>query len=117
MRPARQCPEKGDIGWLSMNPQRGREQAGRRPAICLSPASYNAAAGLAVFCPITSKQKGYPFEVEIDTAAGIQGVVLADQVKSLDWRERQFEFVGRARDAELSQVVSRAVALIGQAHC
>ena len=112
MKQTRGCPEKGDIGWLSMNPQLGREQAGRRPAICLTPADYNQKAGLAVFCPITSKKKGYPFEVEIGTAAGIKGVVLADQLKSLDWRERCFERVGRASDEELGKVASRAVTLI-----
>lgn len=101
------------MGWLSMNPQRGREQAGRRPAICLSPASYNSKVGLAVFCPITSKVKGYPFEVEIDTASGIKGAVLADQLKSLDWRERQFECVGRASEESLRMVAARAAALIG----
>ncbi len=109
----RGCPEKGDIGWLSMNPQRGKEQAGRRPAICLSPAEYNRKVGLAVFCPISSQKKGYPFEVGIDTSGGIKGVVLADQLKSLDWRERQFECVGRATDEELKTVVSRVLTLIG----
>lgn len=107
------CPEKGDIGWLSMNPQTGREQAGRRPAICITPAAYNRKAGLAVFCPITSKKKGYPFEVGIDATAGISGVVLADQLKSLDWRERRFECVSRASHQEVKEIVGRAIALIG----
>ena len=113
MRKARGCPDKGDIGWLSMNPQAGSERAGRRPAICLTPAGYNRKAGLAVFCPITSKKKGYPFEVEIDAAAGIKGVVLADQLKSLDWSARQFDRVGQATGEELKRIVSRAAILIG----
>jgi len=107
------CPDKGDIGWLSMNPQLGREQAGRRPAICLTPAAYNEKSGLAVFCPITSKKKGYPFEVEINTLAGINGVVLADQLKSLDWRERCFERMDQASSEQLQSIVSKAVTLIG----
>lgn len=106
------CPERGDIGWLTMTPQQGREQAGRRPAICLSPSPYNRKSGLAVFCPITSKRKGYPFEVEVDVEAGIRGVVLADQMKSLDWRKRYFTFIGRATDEQLHLVSERACVLI-----
>jgi mRNA interferase MazF len=97
-----------------MNPQSGREQAGRRPAVCLSPAGYNWKVGLAVFCPITSRVKGYPFEVAIDPSSGIKGVALADQLKSLDWRERRFEFVAEASESELREIVARAAALIGR---
>ena len=86
-----------------MNPQLGREQAGRRPVICLSPKNYNSKTGLAVFCPITSKVKGYPFEVKV-YSSGLSGVVLSDQVKSLDWRSRLFQSIGFASDAELEQV-------------
>lgn len=107
------CPDRGEIGWLSLIPQAGREQAGRRPAICLTPSSYNRKSGLAVFCPITSKQKGYPFEVPISTNEGIEGVVLADQLKSLDWRMREFEFIGRATQEQLDGVTARAITLIG----
>ncbi|MEX2578118.1 MAG: type II toxin-antitoxin system PemK/MazF family toxin [Verrucomicrobiales bacterium] len=106
------CPNRGDIGWLTMSPQQGREQAGRRSAICISPRIYNRKSGLAVFCPITSKTKGYPFEVPID-AKGISGVVLADQLKSLDWRKRDFDFIAVANDEQLSLVVERASTLIG----
>ena len=113
VRQARPCPDRGDVGWLSLNPRRGREQAGRRPAICLTPATYNAKSGLAVFCSINSRQKGYPFEVILKTRAGIDGVVLADQLKSLDWREREFECVGRAEEAVLARVTSRALTLLG----
>jgi len=95
-----------------MSPQQGREQAGRRPAICISPRSYNHKSGLAVFCPISSKVKGYPFEVPIDVK-GVSGVVLADQLKSLDWRKRDFDFIAAATGDQLNFVVERAVTLIG----
>ena len=107
------CPERGDIGWLSLIPQAGREQAGGRPAICLTPSAYNRKSGLAVFCPITSKKKGYPFEVPISTNEGIEGVVLADQLKSLDWRMRNFDFIGRATEEQIADVTTRAATLIG----
>ena len=107
------CPDRGDIGWLTMSPREGREQAGRRPAICLSPRSYNRKSGLAVFCPITSKKKGYPFEVVICAEKGISGVVLADQLKSLDWRKRDFDFIAEATDEQVGLVVERAATLIG----
>ena len=110
------CPDQGDIGWLTMTPQQGREQAGRRPAICLSPRSYNRKSGLAVFCPITSKKKGYPFEVAIDAGKGISGAVLADQLKSLDWRKRDFDPITVATTEQLKLVVERASALIGSEH-
>lgn len=108
-----QCPNRGDNGWLAMSPQQGREHAGRRPAICLSPGSYNRKAGLAVFCPITSREKGYPFEVAIDAKKGIHGVVLADQMKSLDWQNREFDFITAATKDQIRQVAERASALLG----
>lgn len=84
-------PERGDLVWLTFNPQAGHEQAGRRPAVVLSPAAYNGKVGLAIFCPITSQVKGYPFEVALPEGLPINGVILADQVKSLDWKVRQAE--------------------------
>jgi mRNA interferase MazF len=84
-------PERGDLVWLTFNPQAGHEQAGRRPAVVLSPKAYNGKVGLALFCPITSQVKGYPFEVILPDGLPISGVILADQVKSLDWRARQAE--------------------------
>lgn len=84
-------PDRGDVVWLDFDPQGGREQAGRRPALVLSPAAYNRKAGLALLCPVTSRTKGYPFEVPIPQGAGINGVVLADQVRSLDWQKRRAE--------------------------
>ena len=95
-----------------MDPQLGREQKGRRPAICLSPASYNRKTGLAIFCPITSQVKVYPFEVPVSSAGGIKGVVLADQIKSLDWNERDFEKVGKCGAEQLAAVLSRAMTLL-----
>ena len=89
----RYVPARGDIVWITFNPQAGHEQSGRRPALVLSPSSYNGKVGLAIFCPITSQVKGYPFEVAIPFGSTLRGVVLADQVKSLDWRVRKAEFV------------------------
>ena len=85
-------PDRGDAVWITLQPQAGHEQAGRRPAIVLSPASYNGRVGLAVLCPITNQIKGYPFEVILPAGLTITGAVLADQVKSLDWRARNAEY-------------------------
>lgn len=85
------APERGDVVWITLNPQAGHEQAGRRPAVVLSPLAYNDKVGLAIFCPITGQEKGYPFEVRIPQGLEVTGVVLADQVKSLDWRARNAE--------------------------
>ncbi len=81
-------PKRGDAVWITLFPQAGHEQSGRRPAVVLSPEAYNAKVGLALFCPVTSQVKGYPWEVRIPDGLAISGVVLADQVKSLDWRSR-----------------------------
>ena len=86
-------PERGDIVWVNFNPQAGHEQAGRRPALVLSPSAYNARVGLAIMCPITNQIKGYPFEVVIPAGVGVSGAVLSDQVKSLDWRSRNAELI------------------------
>lgn len=86
-------PSRGDIVWITLNPQAGHEQAGRRPALVLSPRAYNAKVGLAVLCPVTNKVKGYPFEVMLPPGLPVSGAVLSDQVKSLDWRARKAELV------------------------
>ena len=86
-------PERGDVIWISLSPQVGHEQAGRRPAVVLSPAAYNDKVGLAILCPITGQIKGYPFEVLIPPGLAVSGAILSDQVKSLDWRARQAEFI------------------------
>lgn len=84
-------PDRGDVVWLDFDPRAGHEQAKRRPALVLSPAAYNRAAGLALVCPITSVVKGYPFEVAFPPGAKVSGVALADQIKSLDWQARNAE--------------------------
>ncbi len=100
-------PEKGDAVWLDFNPQTGHEQAGRRPAIVISPTSYNQKVGLALFCPITNQAKGYPFEVAIPTNKNITGVVLSDQIKSLDWRARNVVFIGKLPDSVIEDVLKK----------
>lgn len=95
-----------------MNPQAGHEQAGRRPAVVVSPRSYNGKVGLALFCSITSQAKGYPFEVLIPDGLPLVGVVLADQVKSLDWRARRAEFATRLPAKTGAEVVGKLAALL-----
>jgi mRNA interferase MazF len=85
------APQRGDVVWITLNPQAGHEEAGRRPAVVLSPLAYNEKVGHAILCPITSQEKGYPFEVKIPGGLDVSGVVLADQVKRLDWRARKAE--------------------------
>ena len=91
--PPSYVPRRGDVVWLTFNPQAGHEQAGRRPAVVLSPLAYNAKVGLALLCPLTSQVKGYPFEVSIPNGLPVNGVILTDQVKSLDWQSRDAEFI------------------------
>ncbi len=105
-------PERGDIVWLTFNPQAGHEQAGRRPAVVLSPAAYNGKVGLALVCPVTNQQKGYPFEVMVPPNAGITGVILADQLKNLDWRIRQAELIGKLPEHALSEVFAKLKTLL-----
>jgi len=95
----RYIPNRGDVVWLNFTPQSGHEQKGPRPALVLSPKQYNSKVGLAVFCPITSNKKGYPFEVVILNTKKINGVVLSDQVKSLDWKTRQAKFVEKVPES------------------
>ena len=102
-------PERGDVVWLDFTPQRGHEQAGRRPALVLSPRAYNDKVGLAIVCPITGQKKGYPFEVDIPDGHGVTGVILADQVRSLDWRARN----GQKRGRLPHQIVSSTLHLLG----
>lgn len=104
-------PDAGDIVWLNFDPQAGHEQAGHRPALVLSPASYNRPSGLMLCVPMTTREKGYPFEVPIAGKRG--GVALADQVRSVDWRARKATRKGRAGTLELEAVRLRARALVG----
>lgn len=100
-------PDRGDIVWLRFSPQAGHEQAGRRPALVISPRAYNDKTGLALLCPITSRVKGYPFEVLLGSAGGIRGVVLSDQVKSLDWRARGARLECRAPRQVLGETIEK----------
>jgi mRNA interferase MazF len=104
-------PNRGDLVWLNFTPQSGHEQMGKRPAIVISPKEYNEKVGLAIFCPITSREKGYPFEVKISQKK-INGVVLADQIKSLDWKSRNIEFVSKSTKEELDEVIDKLTLLI-----
>lgn len=109
-------PRRGDVVWLNFNPQAGHEQAGRRPALILSPKRYNQKVGLAIFCPLTNQVKGYPFEVMIPDGLDVSGVVLSDQVKSLDWRMRQAEFICQLPDATMNQVLQKLNTLLDSKH-
>jgi len=106
-------PHAGDLIWLTFDPQAGREQAGRRPALVLSPVSYNEKTSLALVCPVSSRVKGYPFEVPLPERLPITGVVLSDQLKSLDWTQRKAEFVAHAPIEVLSEVLARLAPLLG----
>jgi mRNA interferase MazF len=106
------APEAGHIVWLNFDPQAGREQAGRRPALVLSSQEYNAKIGLMIVCPITSRIKGYPFEVALPEGLGVHGVVLADQVKSIDWRVRDAQLGERAPESVLQEVLGLISALL-----
>lgn len=108
----RQAPERGDLVWITLSPQAGHEQAGRRPAVVLSPRAYNAKVGLSLCCPVTSRGKGYPFEVPLPQGLEIEGVVLADHVKSLDWRARRAEAVGRISEETIAEIVGKLSTLL-----
>jgi mRNA interferase MazF len=104
-------PDRGDLVWVSFNPQKGREQANKRPAVVLSPKTYNIKSSLALMCPITSQIKRYPFEVELITPA-ISGAVLADHVRSLDWRARKVSFIQKLPANMVQRVQEKTIALI-----
>ena len=106
-------PARGDVVWISMAATSGRERSGRRPALVLSPAAYNAKVGRAVFCPISSQAKGYPFEVPVPDGLPVRGVVLADQVKSLDWRSRGAELICAVAAETTTAVLQRLHTLVG----
>lgn len=107
-------PKRGDAIIINFNPQSGSEQAGRRPALVLSPSAYNDTVGLAIVCPITSQAKGYPFEVDIPPGLNVFGVVLADHVKSLDWRARNAHVVCPLPAKTVNEVLEKLDTLIGQ---
>ncbi len=106
------CPERGDLIWLDFDPQAGREQRGRRPALVLSPRLYNRRAELAIMCPVTSQGKGYPFETTIPVGLPIAGFVLADQLRSLSWRVRKASLICAAPALLLADVRAKIRPLI-----
>ena len=106
------CPKRGDVVWLSFTPQSGHEQAGHRPALTLSPEAYNRKVGLALFCPITTRAKGYPFEVPLPVGLKASGVVLSDQVKSLDWQARNAQFSCKLPATIVEDVLGRLDVLL-----
>lgn len=105
-------PDRGDVVWITLNPQAGHEQAGRRPAVILSPASYNGKVGLALLCPITNRIKGYPFEVPLPHGFAVTGVALADQAKSLDWRARKAELIDALPEETIVEILRKLGTLL-----
>lgn len=110
----RYVPDRGDAVWLTFDPQAGHEQSGRRPALVLSPKRYNARTGLAILCPLTSQIKGYPFEVIIPGGLAIQGAVLADQVRNLDWRARRASRICELPRLTTEEVMGKLRALLAE---
>jgi mRNA interferase MazF len=106
-------PARGEVIWLVFDPQAGHEQAGRRPALVISPKAYNARTGLSLVCPITSQVKGYPFEVNLPAGLPVGGVVLSDQVKSLDWRARKADYICTLPPEITQDVIAKIMPLLG----
>jgi mRNA interferase MazF len=109
-------PDAGHAIWLTFDPQAGHEQAGRRPAVVLTPASYNRRTGLLLACPVTSQVKGYPFEVALPVDAPVSGVALSDQIKSADWRARHAAFICELPEATIADIVAKLSALLPFPH-
>lgn len=105
-------PERGEVVWINFDPQAGHEQSGRRPAVILSPKAYNSKVGLAILCPITNQVKAYPFEVSIPASLPVSGVILSDQAKSLDWRERRAEFICKLPASTVIETLRKLNALL-----
>jgi mRNA interferase MazF len=108
----RYVPARGDVVWLSFDPQAGREQAGRRPALVLSPAGYNGKVGLGLFCPLTQQRKGYAWEVELPPGYNVSGAALSDQVKSFDWKARRAEFICKLPPEVVEEVLQKIAPLL-----
>jgi mRNA interferase MazF len=106
------CPRRGDVIWISFNPREGHEQAGLRPALVLSPQSYNRKVGLAILCPLTNEVKGYPFEVAVPDGLKATGVILSDQVKSMDWRARKASLLCSIPEETVRHVLNKLGTLI-----
>jgi mRNA interferase MazF len=105
-------PERGDAIWINLNPRTGHEQAGRGPAVVLSPSRYNARVGLAIVCPIANQGKGYPFEVALRPGLAVTGVILADHVRSVDWQARAAEFICALPQATVDDVLAKLYTLL-----
>ncbi len=105
-------PDRGDVVWLDFDPQAGHEQAGKRPAIVISPKKYNSKVGLALFQPITSKQKGYPFEVLLPKNLQISGVILSDQIKSMDWKIRKIKYICSVSEKYYQEAINKFLVLV-----
>ena len=105
-------PGRGDLIWLQFNPQAGHEQSGNRPALVISPVAYNRRVGLALCCPIMSQVKGYPFEVALPSGLEVEGVILSDQLRSLDWRARKARRISRVPNEVLDEAVGKLLALV-----
>ncbi|MBM4401299.1 MAG: endoribonuclease MazF [Crenarchaeota archaeon] len=114
VNPRAYVPQCGDLVWITLNPQAGHEQAGRRPAVVLSPRNYNSKTGLAIFCPITNQIKGYPFEVLVPAGLPVAGAILSDQVKSLDWHARDAELICTLPDETVAEVLQKLGTLLSQ---
>ena len=112
VNPESYIPRCGHVVWITLNPQAGHEQAGRRPAVVFSPQSYNGKTGLALLCPITNQVKGYPFEVLLPTGLPVAGAILSDQVKSLDWRARNAELICALPDEIVAEAVQKLATLL-----
>lgn len=106
-------PEAGDLVWFSFSPQAGRKQAGRRPGLVVSPRVYNAKVGLCLICPVTHHSKGYAFEVPLPAGLPVSGVILADHIKSADWRERGHESIAAAPRDVVDEVIAKLKPLLG----
>ena len=112
MTPAPYTPQRGDLLWLTYWPTTGHEQSGRQPALVLSPGAYNLKVGLCIACPVTSEIKGYPFEVALRDGLPVHGVILADQVRSVDWKARNAEVIGQCPPSTVAEVLVRIRALL-----
>ncbi len=111
-RRRQRVPNRGDVVWITLTSQAGHEQAGRRPAVVLSPTAYNKKVGLALMCPITSQVKGYPFEVSLPLDTPVTGVVLSDQVKNLDWRARRVELIASLSPDLVTEILQKLSTLL-----
>ena len=105
-------PRRGDLVWMAFSPQSGHEQSGRRPAVCMSPETYNRKVGLAIFCPVTSVEKSYPFEVPLPNKLPVSGVILTDQAKSMDWRERNIDYICTLPAKTITEALRKLRALL-----